>query len=295
VAIGVAILSIIIILVFTIGSQVTETIEDTFDDILKGLDILANPPIYRQSLDVANALGEVVTLTEYRNATDQNWSTVLNFLQQDHTEQRLYDDPGYVCADFARDLHDRAEQQGIRCGYVGISFSSKEIDPRWYTPASSSDHTINIGQINLLLDGHALNVFNTTDRGLIYVDMTNDGITGADKIAYLKRGEEYNTLRISQIDQENQNCFSYSYYQTTANRYFQYLEDLKNYNDRVVEYNRQVQYYNAHGGAPSNIYYSLQSQGNQLDRELSGLNTRDEATWMMSYPTGKLNDIKIYW
>ena len=50
----------------------------------------------------------------------------------------------YECADYSRDLHNLAEKEGIRCGFVIV----------YYT------HGI----------GHALNVFETRDEGLIFID-----------------------------------------------------------------------------------------------------------------------------
>ena len=70
-----------------------------------------------------------------------------------------------VCADFAERLHNNAEKAGIRCGYVIID------------------------SLN-----HALNVFETTDKGFVYIDDTGPHLFGpsnCDKVVHVKEGIEY--------------------------------------------------------------------------------------------------------
>jgi len=111
--------------------------------------------------------GHKITLVNYRNAVDPTYDQLLAFLRNDTTEQHpyvgqpfyiqgQYREGNYVCSDFAETLHNNAEKAGIRSGYVSVNVN------------------------------HALNVFNTTDRGLIYVD---DG--GLDTIAHVVIGDKY--------------------------------------------------------------------------------------------------------
>ena len=65
--------------------------------------------------------------------------------------------PPDVCGDFAERLHNNAEMAGIRCAYVAIDLSGYT-DPNNYGIGSNT--------------GHALDAFQTTDRGLVYVDDT---------------------------------------------------------------------------------------------------------------------------
>jgi len=58
---------------------------------------------------------------------------------------------GYMCVNFAVDLHNNSEKAGIRCAVVEI-----------------------------MNQGHVLNAYNTTDKGLIYVDAS----TGSDSLSY---------------------------------------------------------------------------------------------------------------
>jgi hypothetical protein len=122
--------------------------------------------------------GNFIVLINNKNAVDPSYSQLVNFLQQDKTDEFPYiytiSLPGTyfgtaeshvdlkriqnivdgtaqpsnpdVCADFAERLHNDAEMTGIRCAYVSISIAG--------TP------------------GHACNAFQTTDRGRVYIDDT---------------------------------------------------------------------------------------------------------------------------
>ena len=117
--------------------------------------------------------GEFIVLINNKNAKNPTYSDLLSFLKSDETEQFSYQfilpagsfyygsaesnvnldrirniidgkiqpESPKVCADFAERLHNNAEKAGIRCGYV-------------------------LGTM------HSFNVFETTDKGLIYVDDT---------------------------------------------------------------------------------------------------------------------------
>jgi len=78
---------------------------------------------------------------------DPTYSEALAFIQSDTTDQHTYT-PDYVCYDFTADFKN-AFQQGYRCGFVYIEFTNS---------------------------AHAIACFNTTDRGLIYVEPQNDEI-----------------------------------------------------------------------------------------------------------------------
>jgi hypothetical protein len=71
----------------------------------------------------------------------------------------------YVCSDFARTLHNNAEAAGIKCAWVGCSFTRGI--------------------------GHAFNEFQTTDKGIVYIDDTGvpGGSTYQDKILNCNIGQ----------------------------------------------------------------------------------------------------------
>lgn len=95
----------------------------------------------------AGADGESIELLNYYNATDKTYNEVLKFLSIDKTDSRQYTDT-YQCGDFAETVHNNAEAAGIKCAWVAVDF----VDDN---------------------EGHACNAFNTTDRGLIYIDCVN--------------------------------------------------------------------------------------------------------------------------
>jgi len=144
-----------------------------------------------------NCYGEFIVLINNNNAKNPTYTELLDFLQTDKTDefpyQYDYSSGGYyygepednldmaiikniidgvsepgdpqICADFAERLHNNAELAGITCGFVSID------------------------SIN-----HALNVFNTTDRGYVYIDDTGNlfyGPSNCDKIVDVKEGAEY--------------------------------------------------------------------------------------------------------
>ncbi|MCC4768848.1 hypothetical protein FXV91_01130 [Methanosarcina sp. DH2] len=97
--------------------------------------------------------GQVLTLTNYNNAVNPTYDQLLMFLEADKTDELPYTST-YVCSDFAKALHDNSEAAGIKAGWVGA-----------------------IGA------NHAFNVFETTDKGTVYIDCTGvpGGATLQDK------------------------------------------------------------------------------------------------------------------
>lgn len=144
-----------------------------------------------------NCYGEFIVLINNKNAENPSYAELLTFLKSDKTDEFTYQysfsigefyygeaedkiDLEYilkiingmeqpanpkVCADFAERLHNNAEKAGIRCGYVIID------------------------SLN-----HALNVFETTDKGFVYIDDTGTHLFGpsnCDKVVHVKEGIEY--------------------------------------------------------------------------------------------------------
>lgn len=130
---------------------------------MRGLDL--NPAI-------GTANGHKVWLHNNTEAQNPSWSQLMKFLNDDKTDALPYQEKVFVCADFAEMLHNNAEAAGWRCAYVTIDLTG-------YT------------------SGHALNAFQTTDRGLVYIDSTghhkDDGMNliSSDKEVNLKSGESY--------------------------------------------------------------------------------------------------------
>lgn len=136
--------------------------------VKQDLDNYLDNGINKQELPIAKASGEAVQLVNYKNATDPTWDKLISFLRSDPTDEFLYNN-SFVCADFAEMLHNNAEKEGIKAGYVDVDF--------------------------LDMEAHALNVFNTTDKGIVFVDCTGDteqlgALDSKDKIAYVQIGKE---------------------------------------------------------------------------------------------------------
>lgn len=84
------------------------------------------------------------------NIRDPSYKEVLSFIQKDKTDRLKYSDD-FVCLNFAINLKTNSFNEGFRCLIVLLSFSDANI-------------------------GHAIVVFNTTDKGLIYVEPQSDNI-----------------------------------------------------------------------------------------------------------------------
>jgi len=78
-------------------------------------------------------------------AVNVTYDEVVGFILSDPTDQVPYGDDRYICIDYAVAVHDDAERRNITAGLVTCDVGGRP---------------------------HALNVFNTTDRGLVYIDCT---------------------------------------------------------------------------------------------------------------------------
>lgn len=195
-----------------------------------------------KSLPILNMAGQEITISEYRDAADPDFNTLIMFLSEDATEDKDYVYPVYTCGDFASRLHDSAEKRGIRCGIVGVKFKTAYEENRseilnngsHYLPAYSSYDACR---------GHAFNAFNTTDRGIVYVDST--GITVEEKemgnkpydmIVYAREGEELGgEIRVDQVE-----SLDYSYYKLKEGQYLRYRSTVEKYNYAAEILNREI-------------------------------------------------------
>lgn len=133
--------------------------------------------------------GNLIVLINNKNAVNPTYNQLISFLQQDKTDQFPYNyilpvsetfygtleshvdlkniqniidgtaKPGNpdICADFAERLHNDAEIAGIKCAYVSLDMTGYTDPDHLGIPSDS---------------GHALDAFQTTDRGLVYIDDT---------------------------------------------------------------------------------------------------------------------------
>ena len=107
-----------------------------------------------------------------------SWEELKAFLWEDKTDQLEYIFPAFVCDNFARTLQANAKEAGWRCAHVRVRLVGY---PDWFNYGIPSN------------TGHSLNAFETTDRGLVYINCTSTpGFSGnADKIIDVKIGKEY--------------------------------------------------------------------------------------------------------
>lgn len=173
----------------------------------------------------SDSYGNPVVLINNSNATNPTYFELLAFLKQDNTDtfpyQLAYANQSFVsswygsvenyvnfsiiqsdiqgnlpypsvpriCADFAERLYNDSELAGIKCGYVVV-------------------------QLQGVTGGHALDAYQTTDKGLVYVDdtgatpaivpnivspgsITFGVVTTNDKQAYIQQGQELGLIDIN--------------------------------------------------------------------------------------------------
>ena len=233
--------------------------------------------------------GEPIELTNNPDATNPTYGELVAFIQEDPTDTNDYlENPyiGYVCADFAEDVHNNAEAAGIRAAWVSIQFEGSD-------------------------KGHASNAFETTDMGLVYIDCTgenfasklnlrlvetdegfsfeDDSPTSWDAIAYIEMGKEYGLIPIDKAK-----SLLYSFYEEYEQQWQEYKELLNEYNSDVEKYNQEVKgkVYTQGSAELARIETwkaSLEKQGriiNKLGEELGNV-------WFE--PKGIVKDIQIHW
>jgi hypothetical protein len=124
--------------------------------------------------------GQWITLVNNPLAADPTYAQLERFILSDTTDQNIYVPGVYECTDFARDVYNNAEKAGIRTAYVGMVFSVSKI-------------------------GHALDAFQTTDKGLVFIDCTGleageAGPSDNDKIVTVKKGDYYTYIYMDEVN-----------------------------------------------------------------------------------------------
>ncbi len=244
------------------------------------------------------------------NATDPTYADLVAFIVSDTTNTKDYvkgGPDGYVCADFAEAVHNNAEAEGIRAAWVSLEFEGND-------------------------EGHALNAFMTTDRGLVYIDCTGklkkiwisfgEGsgsyqpalefipftemlygkqipdsvkLTERDTVAYVEKGKEYGIIGINQAKSPE-----YVFYLEYKQKWQDYEIMLEDYNQEVTSYNQEI-------SGKVYIIGSLEMQRieaweSELQKQKEMLELLEEELGYCFYELQStaedahlVNDIQIYW
>jgi hypothetical protein len=218
------------------------------DETGLGVAIVGDTVYYVQVFDVLSTVtgdGAPLVLHDNPTAQDPSWAELQSFVLDDDTDEQPYVEDSFVCTDFAAMLHDRAEAEGIRAAYVSVDLADSP--------------------------GHALDAFNTTDRGLVYIDCTGPGLSFAtpggtasdappsyDKVAYLSEGKECGL-----VSMDTASSFDYAFYEEYLGRWAEYESAADAYK------RKQDAYHEALGGrtviSDPDEYAALQAMYEELE------------------------------
>jgi hypothetical protein len=128
--------------------------------------------VYFNGAIMVGADEHYITLRNNPAARNPTWQDLKAFLKKDETDKQAYIAGRFTCGDFSEMLHNNAEAAGIRAAIVAVELK----------PASLPGGVIN----------HSLNAFETTDRGIVYIDATSSsqGLY-ADKTVDVAVNREY--------------------------------------------------------------------------------------------------------
>jgi hypothetical protein len=178
-----------------------------------------------------------VRLVNNGTATDPTWQQLESFLIADKTDEKAYVTGTFMCGAFAEEVYNNAEAAGIKAAWVSLSLEGES-------------------------EGHALNAFYTTDRGLVYIDCSGqiaqnltqsvgmnstlpDALTvygeagSCDKVAYVAVGKELGLVSLNVAS-----CPQYVCYEDYEQRKASFEAALNDYNQKARDYNSEVVTFN---------------------------------------------------
>jgi myosin heavy subunit len=155
------------------SEQLNEGLQKTLDEVQEQL------ALYEDTLGVKVFSGVMppyssgnitdIVLTSQSTAENPTWEQLKAFLREDKTDKNLYISGAYECGNYAQDLHNNAEAQGIRAAFVAVHFHNDK--------------------------PHAINAFKTLDKGLVYIDVTGNtrpiSLANLDKEVTLEKDKRY--------------------------------------------------------------------------------------------------------
>jgi hypothetical protein len=237
--------------------------------------------IFEDDAIIVKGNNKPVTLFDNPGAKNPTYDQLLSFLKADQTDKITYlgresGNNSFLCADFAELLHNNAEEAGLRCAWVGIRFKRT-------------------------IEGHALNLFNTRDKGDVYVDCTGNNenyihfrdnetnVHTYDKIAYVKKNS---VLGLISIDFAKVPAYYY---------YPQYSRKLNKQQKLVEKFNKITERYNRDTEGKT-FYIGTKEHERIVKREdeIESMLNQIEQSYLeignfYIQPMGKVKDIQIHW
>jgi hypothetical protein len=244
--------------------------------------ILANLPSYVQQYTDKQPPylkeGGRISLVNNPAARDASYAELKTFILQDNTDDSPYILGTWTCGNSAEKLHNNAEQAGIKSALVAIHFEDEQI-------------------------GHALNAFNTTDKGLVYIDCTGRTLKElnvkrlalekqysyeVDSVAYLEKGKDFGAIS---IDKAASLAYSfYVEYEKEVETFFNLLDDFENDSDTFAS---------ALGGRTALVepeYSQFKAWQERLKVKYQTLKDMlGKLGLSFSKPMGILKSVEIYW
>ena len=225
--------------------------------------------------------GQPIILKHNPNAADPTFDQLVAFIEKDGTDQHPYVDGQYVCADFAATVFNNAEAAGIRAGWVGITFEDTDV-------------------------GHAVDAFQTTDRGLVYIDCTNGATTDPqnkavswDMVAYLEVGKQYGVIPLDQVVASGMDYYplTYDYYAEREAAWQDYAAELDSFNSSVTAFNAATDGRTFIIGSPEyNKMTTWKEQLQSQQQDIEAYQARYGDDWYQSeYSSYTVKDIAIHW
>lgn len=197
------------------------------------INIIKNPAyVYINDRKIVGGDGKPIELANNPDATNPTFSELLSFISKDTTDTMPYTEAGpgaNIYADYAEKVHNNAEASGIKAALVKLVFSVSDID-------------------------YVLNAFETTDRGLIYVDCSNVDSYKIRKLnyalysvspptrkswdtaAYIEINKEYGRIELKCATSS-----SYSFYEEYPMKWKEYEALVSEYNADVARFTTEIE------------------------------------------------------
>jgi len=161
------------------------TIETSQDYTLQVPEVDPNKVVLAQYV---KSRGDPITLINNPQAKDPTWEALKAFILQDPVDDRgNYSWDSYLCSDACEEVHNSAEAKGIKAGVEFIFFTDSPI-------------------------GHAINIFNTTDRGQVFIDCTPNDSNWKPRTITLPSGKTITTVKPAEpVKSEGQRLLELKY------------------------------------------------------------------------------------